>query len=113
FPAGGCGQGYCPAAWRAPLVESIYNSPAVADGVVYIGTASVQGALVAFPAAGCGGPICTTPLWRSTALSITESAPTVKDGIVYVGSYQGGVYAFDAHGCGAAECAPLWVGRTG
>ena len=113
FPANGCGQSQCNPAWRAPLVEGIYNSPAVVDGVVYVGTASNQGRLYAFDAAGCGSPVCTTPLWKSVHLSILDSSPTVADGVVYVGSFGTGVYAFDAAGCGGAEeCEPLWAGTT-
>ena len=113
YPAGGCGNSVCPPTWWTQLVESIYDSPAVADGVVYVGTSSTQGALYAFPAAGCGGPqVCPpTPLWKSTPLSVIDSSPTVANGVVYVGS-DDGVYAFDAHGCGASVCPPLWVGRT-
>ena len=111
FPANGCGNSVCPPVWWTRLVESIYDSPAVADGIVYVGTASPQGALYAFPAAGCGTQYCTTPLWKSTPLSIIESSPTVANGVVYVGSDEG-IYAFDAQGCGAAVCEPLWIGRT-
>jgi outer membrane protein assembly factor BamB len=112
FRANGCGGSQCSPAWRAPLVQSIYNSPAVADGIVYVGTASKQGRLFAFDAAGCGSPVCTTPLWKSTHISILDSSPSVADGVVYVGSFDGGVHAFAAGGCGADECAPVWVGTT-
>ena len=117
FSADGCGSDACEPLWRAPLVQSIYNSPAVVDGIVYVGTASVKGALFAFGAAGCGSPFCTTPLWQSPPLSIIDSSPTVANGVVYVGvqgAGQGpGVYAFAAHGCGSPVCQPLWYGPTG
>jgi outer membrane protein assembly factor BamB len=116
FSADGCGSDVCEPLWRAPLVQSIYNSPAVVGGIVYVGTASVKGALFAFDAAGCGGPVCTTPLWQSPPLSIIDAAPTVANGVVYVGvqgAGQGpGVYAFAAKGCGSPVCAPLWYGPT-
>ena len=114
FRASGCGGSQCSPAWRAPLVQGIYNSPALTDdgSIVFVGTSSPQGRLFAFDAAGCGNPVCTTPLWKSTHLSILDSSPTVKGGVVYVGSFDTGVYAFDAAGCGAEECEPLWVGQT-
>lgn len=112
FNANGCGQDVCNPVWQAPLVEGIYNSPAVANGVVYVGTASPLGRLWAFDAAGCGGQLCTTPLWKSTNVSILDSSPTVAGGVVYVGSFDGGVYAFDANGCGSDTCEPLWIGET-
>ena len=84
-------------------MQGIYNSPAVANGVVYIGTSSNQGRLFAFNAAGCGSPVCNTPLWKSVNVSITESSPTVADGIVYVGSFGEGLYAFSANGCGGGK----------
>jgi outer membrane protein assembly factor BamB len=116
FDANGCGQSACEPVWKAPLVQGIYNSPAVVNGIVYVGTSSVKGALFAFDAAGCGSPVCTTPLWQSTPLSILDSSPTVANGIVYVGSgivSPGGVYAFAAQGCGSPVCPPLWYGPTG
>jgi outer membrane protein assembly factor BamB len=115
FNANGCGQDFCSPVWKAPLVQSIYNSPAVADGIVYVGTSSTKGALFAFDAAGCGAHVCTTPLWQSTPLSVVDSSPTVANGVVYVGSgavSPNGVYAFAAKGCGAPVCPPLWYGPT-
>jgi outer membrane protein assembly factor BamB len=111
FKASGCGQSACEPVWRAPLVEGIFNSPAVAEGIVYVGTSSFKGALFAFDAAGCGSEVCTVPLWKSTPLSVVDSSPTVANGVVYVGSGQG-VYAFAAQGCGAPTCPPLWIGQT-
>jgi hypothetical protein len=54
--------------WQAQLGKLVdYSSPAVANGVVYIG--SSDGRLWAFPANGCGQDICTAPLWTSTNLA--------------------------------------------
>jgi outer membrane protein assembly factor BamB len=30
-----------------------------------------------------------------------------------VGSFDGGLYAFNAAGCGHSTCSPLWIGSTG
>lgn len=113
FDADGCGQSQCEPVWKAFLVQGIFNSPAVVDGVVYVGTASVKGALFAFAAAGCGNPVCA-PLWQSTPLSIIDSSPAVANGVVYVGAQgpQPGVYAFAREGCGSSVCPPLWYGPT-
>src|SRR5438105_3574670 len=49
-------------AWQAQLGQLVdFSSPAVVDGVVYIG--STDGRLWAYPSAGCGQSLCTTPLW--------------------------------------------------
>jgi outer membrane protein assembly factor BamB len=105
-------------AFQARLGKLVnYSSPAVVDGVVYIG--SSDGRLWAYPADGCGQSLCTTPLWSSTSLAQIMDSPTVANGIVYIGSQtsptsnDGKLNAFDAAGCGAATCAPLWQGLVG
>jgi outer membrane protein assembly factor BamB len=100
-------------AWTATTGSSIYSSPAIANGVVYVG--SSDGKLYAY-AVGCasGGGSCT-PLWTgATGSAITLSSPAVADGVVYVGSSDGKLYAY-AVGCanGGGSCTPLWTGATG
>jgi outer membrane protein assembly factor BamB len=104
--------------WQAQLGDIVFSSsPAVVGGVVYIG--SMDGTLWAYPADGCGADLCETPLWQSTNLAQIIDSPTVADGIVYVGSQtsfdsnDGRLSAFDARGCGAPVCAPLWQGAAG
>jgi outer membrane protein assembly factor BamB len=104
--------------WQAQLGDIVFSSsPAVVGGVVYIG--SMDGTLWAYPADGCGADLCETPLWQSTNLAQIIDSPTVADGIVYVGSQtsfdsnDGLLSAFDARGCGAPVCAPLWQGAAG
>jgi outer membrane protein assembly factor BamB len=104
--------------WQAQLGDIVdFSSPAVVGDVVYIG--SSDGRLWAFPADGCGQPLCTTPLWSSTDLAQIIDSPTVANGIVYVGSQtsftnnDGKLNAFDANGCGQSVCAPLWQGLAG
>jgi outer membrane protein assembly factor BamB len=105
-------------AWQAELGELVFSSsPAVVNGVVYIG--SSDGTLWAYSADGCGASLCTTPLWQSVSLAQIVDSPTVAGGVVYVGSQtsfdsnDGLLNAFDAHGCGAPVCAPLWQGLAG
>lgn len=105
-------------AWAAQLGQLVFSSsPAVVDGVVYIG--SIDGTLWAYPAKGCGQALCTQPLWRSTSLAQIVDSPTVSNGIVYVGSQtsfdnnNGRLNAFAAAGCGQDVCAPLWQGKAG
>jgi outer membrane protein assembly factor BamB len=95
----------CVPLWTAPTGAFSENSaPAVANGVVYIGSgeSTAVGQLLAFDAAGttnCSGtPKTCTPVWRSGSLSdgpITSS-PTVANGFVYVGvaGFTGGLLAF-------------------
>lgn len=105
-------------AWQAELGRLVFSSsPAVADGVAYI--ASLDGTLWAYPAEGCGSDFCDVPLWKSATIAQMLDSPTVADGIVYVGSQtsfdsnDGLLNAFDARGCGAPVCAPLWQGMAG
>ncbi len=105
-------------AWQAQLGSLVdFSSPAVVDGVVYIG--SSDGRLWAFPADGCGQSLCTTPLWRSSGLGQILDSPTVSGDIVYIGSQtssssnDGKLNAFSASGCGSSVCSPLWQGLAG
>lgn len=104
--------------WQAQLGDIVdFSSPTVVGGVVYVGT--IDGALWAYPADGCGQALCTTPLWQSTNLAQIIDTPTVANGIVYVGSQtddnnnDGKLNAFAAAGCGQDVCAPLWQGDVG
>jgi outer membrane protein assembly factor BamB len=95
--------------WTA-TTGSTSSSPAVADGVVYVGS---EDGLFAF-SVGCGndGATCT-PLWRAPDAT-GASSPTVADGVVYVGTWDGYLYAYSA-GCasGGGDCAPLWTAAPG
>ncbi len=94
-----------------------FSSPAVVNGVAYIG--STDGRLWAYPSTGCGQTLCATPLWTSTSLGEIVSSPTVARGFVYIGSQtsfssnDGKLDVFSAAGCGQAACAPIWQGVAG
>ena len=51
-------------------------------------------------------------LWRATPGS-QPATPTVSSDLIVVGAPDGFVHAYDANGCGAALCAPLWSGDAG
>jgi outer membrane protein assembly factor BamB len=105
--------------WQADLPGELVflSSPAVVNGIVYIG--DVDGTLYAYAAEGCGDQLCTVPLWQSSYLAEIVDSPTVANGIVYVGSQtsfddgHGKLNAFDAKGCGNSICNPLWQGKAG
>ena len=103
-------------AWTGGTGAAISSSPAVADGVVYVGAGRW---LYAF-AVGCagGGGTCT-PLWTGTVgypngFGIAGYAPAVANGVVYVGSNDDILYAFPTR-CrtDGGTCAPLWTATTG
>jgi outer membrane protein assembly factor BamB len=50
------------------------------------------------------------PKWRT---SFAVDAPTVAGGTLYATSDDGKLYAFDAEGCGASVCDPLWSADLG
>jgi outer membrane protein assembly factor BamB len=97
-------------AWTATTGGAISSSPAVANGVVYVG--SKDGKLYAFKADGCGQPTCS-PLWTASTGAQIASNPAVANGVVYVGSRDHKLYAFKADGCGQPTCSPLWTATTG
>jgi outer membrane protein assembly factor BamB len=53
--------------------------------------------------------------WRGVFGSnvVDESSPVIANGIAYVAGFDGKISAFDAAGCGAPTCSPLWQGQTG
>ncbi|HLX57316.1 MAG TPA: protein kinase, partial [Ktedonobacteraceae bacterium] len=69
--------------WTSATGNFVFSSPAVANGVVYVGSNDHK--LYAFTAAGCGHATCT-PLWTATTGGVIESSPAVVNGVVYVGS---------------------------
>ncbi len=88
----------CGPLWRGEINFSTTSSPAVANGLVYIG--GDDGALYAFDATGAAGcssfPVVCQPKWASQAGStIFMSSPAVVNGAVYIGSFHD-LYAFDA-----------------
>lgn len=104
--------------WQQQLGKLVdYSSPAVVNGVVYIG--SSDGRLWALAANGCGSNFCTQPLWVGTGGTQIMDSPLVYKGVVYAGaqdspvSNDGRLLAYAADGCGAQTCAPLWRGLAG
>jgi len=112
----------CLPLWTASVGNTVLgsSSPAIANGVVYIGgytTASTNSTLFAFDANGvtsCSGtPKVCGPLWTAATgnSNPVNDAVAVANGLVYFGSDE--VYAYDASGvtnCTGTPktCAPLW-----
>ncbi|HVS05282.1 MAG TPA: PQQ-binding-like beta-propeller repeat protein [Candidatus Dormibacteraeota bacterium] len=96
--------------WSFSAGTPIVNPPAVVNGVVYLGA----GALNVLSASD------GRQLWSglATAAGVTAS-PAVSGGRVFVAAYTPGIrstpnfYAFNAAGCGAAYCSPLWSAVVG
>jgi uncharacterized repeat protein (TIGR01451 family) len=99
-------------AWTGQTAGAVESSPAVVQGIVYVG--SEDGKLYAFPAeCGSGGESCS-PLWTGQTGGPIEGSPAVENGVVYIGSLDGKLYAFPADcGSGGASCSPVWTGQTG
>lgn len=104
FDATGCGQVTCVPLYRdfaSGAQASIISSPAVANGVVYVGRNTAE--VLAWKAAGCGHLTCST-IWKgSTNDQIVDSSPAVVNGKLYIGStdkffpeaISGRLYVFD------------------
>ena len=86
--------------WSATTGSAVVSAPAVAGGVVYVG--SYDHNVYATTAAG------GTPLWSYTTGDRVASSPAVADGVVYVGSFDANVYALSA-----ASGTLLWSYTTG
>jgi outer membrane protein assembly factor BamB len=98
-------------AWTGATGGAVNSSPAIINGLAYVG--SSDGKLYAF-AVGCatGGAACT-PVWTGTTGGAITSSPSVNNGRVFVGSADGKLYAYSATcGTGGASCTPLWTGTT-
>src|SRR3954466_6967971 len=75
-------------AWRAPTDGDVVSSPAVAGGVVYIG--SGDGALYALDL------YTGARRWRYDAGSPVSSSPAVGGGLVFATARDGSIFAVDA-----------------
>jgi outer membrane protein assembly factor BamB len=107
----------CAPLWTSSyLGGSVYSSPAVANGSVFVGSGNDD--LYAFDAAGnincTGSPKTCSPLWSAVTTGVgISSSPAVAGGVVYITSGDGTFYAFDAAGsinCSGSpkSCLPLW-----
>ena len=85
--------------WTVPTGGEIYSSPAVLNGIVYVGSGAK---LYAFNA------ITGTQLWSAPTGGKIWSSPAVANGIVYVGSGDRRLYAFNA-----ITGKQLWTALTG
>ena len=111
FDARGCGRATCFARWRGQLGDgnlesAVFEStPAVLDGVVYIGS---QHALAAFDANGCGAGECA-PLWQSIDdLHFFGGSPAIANHRIFIGLEEN-LAVFEADGCGKKLCTPEWL----
>ncbi len=95
-------------------ITPIDSSPAVANGVVYVGSSiSHEFAFSTNPSAA--GVSCTTdsngkvfcdPLWSGSTGGSVESSPAIADGVVYTGSNDGNLYSFDLNSVAARAFQP-------
>jgi outer membrane protein assembly factor BamB len=99
----------CNPAWTRTTGGAVRSSPAVANGVVYVGSDDAK--LYALDATT--GAV----LWTAPTGGAVQSSPTVANGVVYVGSDDTKLYAFDATGttnCSGTPkvCSSLWSFAT-
>jgi outer membrane protein assembly factor BamB len=74
--------------WKVKTGGAVYSSPAIADGVIFVG--SNDGKLYAVDAE------TGATKWTFAAKARIASSPAVNNGIVYVESYDSQLYAIDA-----------------
>lgn len=122
FAAQGCGSGTCQPVWRGVLQDAVVDSsPAIANGIAYVGDFS--GRFYAFDVVACGAAhnLNCQPIWTGQAGSEEEllTAPVVGPHYVLIGSllndpnvFTGRLDAFPVGGCGKppnVACAPAWT----
>lgn len=96
--------------WSAAVGSTVTESPALADGSLYVPTEA--DGLVVLDADGCGAPTCA-PVWTGPTASPVTQQPAVAGGVVFAGTFDGTVMAFDAGGCPTPTCDPSWSASTG
>ena len=84
--------------WSEATGNQINSSPAVGNGVVYVG--SFDNNLYAFKASS--GAL----LWSAATGKVIYSSPAVTNGMVYIGSYDNSLYAFALPPPEASKFAP-------
>ena len=87
--------------WSYTTGGDVASSPAVANGVVYVGSDDDNNVYALNASTGA-------KLWSYTTGGEVDSSPAVANGVVYVGSYDGNVYALNA-----STGALLWSYTTG
>jgi outer membrane protein assembly factor BamB len=114
FNASGCGSATCSPLWVVPDGGPSLNllpTPAIANGVVYIGSSSNGAATMYAFDANTGATLWT---WTDPITgSGFNSSAAVANGVVYDATTNGNAYAFSAAGCGSSTCSPLWTYNMG
>jgi outer membrane protein assembly factor BamB len=107
--------------WRGVgLPSGTPGQPVIAGGYVYVTEVDRTGTddahLAVYPTRGCGDVRCK-PIWTASwyqgseeggEFVVGDGQPTVARRRVYVNSIRR-LLVFDAAGCGAATCEPLWT----
>ena len=74
--------------WKYTTGSGVISSPAVANGVVYVGSADNN----VYALNASTGVL----MWKYTTGNAVESSPAVANGVLYVGSYDHNLYALNA-----------------
>lgn len=119
FNANGCGRDisgrtllFCVPLWASePTGKRIDGSPAVADGILFIGSEDQK--VYAYDLNTCKSNLSKAAclLWVSAPTGDgIASSPTVANGVLYIGSSDNILYAYDTKTCRnqKSSCRPLW-----
>ncbi|MGD0495334.1 MAG: PQQ-binding-like beta-propeller repeat protein [Candidatus Bathyarchaeia archaeon] len=90
--------------WNYTTGNSVLSSPAVAGGVVYVGSGPLFGGGNVYALNATTG----SQVWNYTTGGAVTSSPAVADGMVYVGSWDYKIYCLDA-----MTGAQVWNYTTG
>jgi len=105
FTTGVCAT-VCAPVWQTQVSGQVEtNSPTVVNGEVYIGTSAGDIAVLNDQTGAL--------LYTDTTGADAARAVTIVNNTVYATTSAGLLEAFDAGGCGAATCSPLWTAQMG
>jgi hypothetical protein len=105
-PTAGCGAPACLPVWSASMPQVTYGRIAVAGHQAYVSTAT---GFAVFPTTACAASCAAR--WRVAGsfgyLAVSGSRVFLSSDYLFGGNI-GRLWVFDAAGCGASTCAPLW-----
>ena len=106
-----CATEACEPAWSKKLPNGIASTPAVVDGVLYVGTVGFMGRFYAFDVDDCASGSCE-PLWTSDGRRVHVLADGVRRASSTSGPRRPGSSRSTPTDAAEPVCDPLWIGET-
>ncbi|MDQ1519214.1 MAG: hypothetical protein QOI55_287, partial [Actinomycetota bacterium] len=98
-------QNFCAPEWTAPIGGTVTTPVGLNGARIAVGDADGNVTMIN----ATDGAV----EWKGHTGTTDATAPAYAHDTLYLGAGNGRLYAFDADGCGAAVCSPLWSGGAG